>query len=317
MARNNFRAIPAAAGYPQYSGNLIPPVYSQTIIENFYCSTVFGDISTTAYLGELRGRGDQITFWKEPCVIVRDHVKDGTIKHDVLESDTITLAIDRAKEFSYKMARIDIEMMPMWDQMRAALMRNTARVIADKIDCDLLNEIYTQVSCFNQGPAAGCESGSYNLGQTGNPLPVTSLNVLEVLTNMSAVLDEACIPAEGRYVVIPTPMKVAIMNSELRAAYFSGLNQSTYLNGKIADNIAGFTIYVSNHVPRVFDTGANVNAYHIPFGIRSATAFASVIELTREIEDKDSFDVFWQGLNAYGFGVIHPEALGHLYARFV
>lgn len=316
MAPRYNRAIPAAAGYPQYSGNLIPPIYSQTLIENFYCSTVFGDISSTEYLGELNGKGDQITFFHEPCVIVRDHVKDGTIKHDVLESDTTTLVIDRAKEFSYKIARIDAEMMPMWDAMKAKLMQNTARSIADQIDCDLLNEIYTHVHCDNQGPAAGCQSHAYNLGQVGNPVPVTSLNVLEVLTNLSAVLDEACIPAEGRFIVIPTAMKVAIMNSELRAAYFSGQNQSTYLNGKIADNIAGFAIYVSNHVPRVFDPGANVNAYHIVAGLRSATCFASVVEATREIEDKDSWDIFYQGLQAYGFGVIQPKALAHLYARF-
>jgi hypothetical protein len=309
-------AIPAAAGYPQYSGNLIPPIYSQTLIENFYCSTVFGDISTTEYIGEMRGKGDQITFFREPCVIVRDHVKDGTIKHDVLESDTVTLVIDRAKEFSYKIARLDADMMPMWDQMRSKLMQNTARTIADKIDCELLGEIYTYAHCDNQGPAAGCVSHSYNLGQTGNPVPVTSINVLEVITNVAAVLDEACIPKEGRYLVIPTPMKVAIMNSELRAAYFSGLSQSTYLNGKIADNIAGFAIYESNHVPRVFDAGANTWAWHIVAGIRSATCFASVVEHTREIEDKDSWDIYYQGLQAYGFGVIQPKALAHLYARF-
>lgn len=313
---NGFRAIPAAAGYPQYSGNLIHPVMKMDLLERFYCTTVFGDISTTDYLGELTKGGDQITFWREPCVVVRDHVKDGIIKHDVLEAEPITMVIDKAKEFSIKIAKIDEQMMQGWEMFKSALLANASRAMAEHIDCEILGGIYMDVDCKNRGAQAGCLSRSYNLGQTGNPVPVDSSNVVEFLTYMHGVLNEACVPREGRFLVIPTQMEIAILNSELKAAYLTGMSATPLLNGKIPTQIAGFDIYVSNNVCRVFDPGVNSQAFHVVGGVKGSIAFASVLEDTRVIEDKDSWDIFYQGLQAYGHDVIRPEGLVAGYVRF-
>ena len=40
-------AVNAASGYPQYSGSLIPPMFSSKLVEQFYCSSVYADITTT------------------------------------------------------------------------------------------------------------------------------------------------------------------------------------------------------------------------------------------------------------------------------
>lgn len=313
---NGLRAIPAAAGYPQYSGNLIHPVMKMDLLERFYCTTVFGEIASTDYLGELTKGGDQITFWREPCVIVRDHVKDGTIKHDVLESEPITLVIDKAKEFSIKIAKVDEHMMQGWSMFKEALLRNASRAMSENIDCELLASVVADVDCRNRGASAGCLSHSYNLGQLGNPVPVTSANVVEILTHAHGVLNEACVPRENRFLVIPTQMEVAILNSELKAAYLTGMSETPLLNGRIPRQIAGFDIYVSNNGCRVFDPGVNTQAYHVVGGVKGSIVFASVLEETRVIEDKDSWDTFYQGLQAYGHDVIRPEGLIDIYARF-
>lgn len=312
------RAIPAAAGYPQYSGSVVlPPQYSQTLIENFYAVTVFSEISTTDYLGELNGKGDQITFMLDPCVVVRDSVKGAPITHDTVEVNSITLVIDRAKEYSVKVAKVDLQMSDRLTRLRDRFVELAPRAIQEGVDCELMAEMIANVDPANRGATAGCISGSYNMGVLNTPFAVTPSNVLAFLTNMSAVLDEQNIPAEGRFVVVPTQMKVALMNSDLKAAYFSGESQSTYLNGKIAERqIAGFTIYVSNRVPKGIDPGVSKLAYSMPFGINTATTFASVLDDSRQIEDADSWDVYVQGLMAYGFGVVRPKALGVAYATF-
>ncbi len=51
-------AVPAAAGYVQYSGNIISPLFSMELLEQFYCSTLYSDISTVEYSGELEKCGD-------------------------------------------------------------------------------------------------------------------------------------------------------------------------------------------------------------------------------------------------------------------
>ncbi|MFZ1491142.1 MAG: hypothetical protein WAS51_14485 [Ilumatobacteraceae bacterium] len=313
---SGFRAIPAAAGYPQYSGNLINPVISMDLLERFYCSTVFGEIASTDYLGDLTKGGDQITFWREPCVIVRDHIKDGIIKHDVLEAESVTLVIDKAKEFSVKIAKIDEHMMQGWEMFKAALLKNASRAMAENIDCEILGSVYADVACTNRGARAGCISRSYNLGQTGNPVPLDSTNIVEFFTYMHGVLNEACVPREGRFLVIPTQLEILILNSELKAAYLTGMSETPLLNGRIPSQIAGFDIYVSNNTCRVFDPAINAPAYHIFGGVKGSIVFASVLENTRVIEDKDSWDIYYQGLQAYGYDVVRPEALVGAYVRF-
>jgi hypothetical protein len=58
--------------------------------------------------------------------------------------------------------------------------------------------------------------------------------------------------------------------------------------------------------------------YEIVAGWRGATAFAMQIEETRIIDnDKDSWDIYLQGMTVYGSKVIQPEGLAGVYAKFV
>jgi len=309
--------IPAAAGYPQYSGNLILPQFGQELIERFYCSTIFGEISNTDYIGQLAKQGDQITFFREPRAVVRDYIKDMTLKHDTLTAESVTLTVDKAKYFSLKIDRIDqFQMGPMWEKMRSAFLSNAAREIANQIDCSLLGMVYTKADCANRGPQAGCQSGMYNLGTTGNPVVITEANIVEVLTCLQAVLNEACVPRENRYVVLPPIAEKVLLNSPLANYCFSGQQPTMLLNGRIPNMVAGFKIFISPHVPKVFDAGAGVDAYQIIAGIQASTVFASQIDEVRTMQDFNNFDTFLQGLSVYGFDVIEPKGLVSLYARF-
>lgn len=311
-----YRTIPAAAGYPQYSGSLIHPMVGQELIERFYATSVWADISSTNYLGALSKMGDQITFFKEPSVLIRDHIKGGTIKHDTIEAETITLTIDKAKEFSIKIAKVDEYQMQHWEKFKAAVLKNAARALAQQIDAEILGSVYADVHPLNKGVAAGAVSGAYNLGTTGNPVPVNAANVMQVLSDCHSVLNEAQIPKEDRWIVVPTLFENVLLNSDLQNAYITGLSESTMLNGMIPNKIMNFKVYVSDHVSRVFDAGVGDFAYNLMFGTKDAIVFASQLEDTRVIEDRDSWDRTWQGLSVYGFDTVHTEAFGHLYCRF-
>jgi hypothetical protein len=306
--------VRAAAGYPQYSGNLIPRLFGQDLIEYFYCSTVFGDITTTDYIGELTKCGDTITFWRPPHIQVMDYVKDQTLKRQTFEMKPITLTIDKAKYFDFKIDHIDEKQICNWASIKSRLLESAARSAANSVDCDILGELFADANRCNRGATAGVQSKCYNLGDVGAPLVVTKANVLDVLLAMQAVLDEQCVPQEGRWIVVPPKFKNIILSSDLRSVCFSGLAQSTMLNGKMPDNIAGFDIYISNHVSQVVDPGTNQKAFNIMFGWKGSIVFASQLEKMREIDDANSFDTRHQGLMVYGYGTVHDEALGHLYA---
>lgn len=311
--------IPAAAGYPQYSGSLIQPIHSDVILETFRSTSVFGEITTSDYLGEIAGRGDRVTFYKEPKVNVRKHTKNGIIKHDTLETDTCELTIDCALEFSVKIARLDEKMIntPNWAKWQQMIMGKAAEEMRRHIDRDVMTAMYCGVDPCNRGATAGVKGGTYNFGAPGAPLMVTSANALDVFVSISTLLDEQMIPMDNRWVVIPPQMKAAMMKGDLRRADMMGLTQSPLLNGRLPNDFNGLRVYVSPYVPCVWDAVANTWAFHILAGWRGATAFASCLEETRVVMgDQDRWDKYLQGLTAYGFGIIRPEALIALYVRF-
>lgn len=308
--------VPAASGYPQYSGNIITPLFSMELLELFYCTTVYGEISTTEYSGELERYGDQITFWREPEIVIRDYEKGGPIMHDTIDSEPITMVIDTAKDFSIEISQIDEKQIENWPAWRQAFLRRGAYNLATAIDSSLLANMFLNVDPNNAGTTAGVKSHSYNLGTTGSPAPITSSNVTQYLSYLQGVLDEQCAPREGRFIVIPPVMYTVMLNSDLRAAYLTGMDTSPMINGKLPPQVAGFNVYVSNFVPSVFDAGAGALCWEIVAGYQGATAFAAQIDRTREIEGPDSWNRYYQGLAVYGFKVLYPKGVAALYAKF-
>lgn len=315
--------VPAASGYPQYSGSLIPPLFSADVIEQFYCTSVFGEITTTEYTGELMKCGDQITFFRPPKVTVRRNVKDGPIQHDTIDTCPVTMTIDQMLTFSVKISQVDIKQICAWSKWESGLVTSASYEMAQEIDAELLARMALDAHPCNKGTTAGVKSGSYNLGAAGAPLSITSLNIWENMLYVRAVLKEQCVPMNDLFMVLPDVAETVLLNSPnlIQNAGLAGnccnIASDGILNGKLPVKIAGFEIYISHNVLKVFDPAVSADCYYIAAGWRGATAFAAQIEQTRIIDsDKDSWDTYIQGMTVYGHKVIQSEGLAVMYARF-
>lgn len=314
-------AIQAASGYPQFSGNLIHPMFSPKMLEQFYCNTIFAEISSTEYTGEISKCGDQVTFFKEPEVEVRDLQKNGELEHDTPTVESITMTIDYAKYFSFKYDRIDEKQICNYDQLIDAVARRAAYAIKRAIDPELIAEMWADAAASNRGATAGEQTGAYNLGAVGADIQVTATNVNAVFSRVPAVLEEACAPTEsGVFLVVPPIAKQVIANSDLKAGYFAGGNrESTYLTGveKLLDSgFIGMDVYASRFIPSVIDGTTGRRAYYCVAGVKMATAFAMQLSEEREMQSPNFFGTLYQGLAVYGFKVLYPKALVALYLSF-
>ena len=170
---------------------------------------------------------------------------------------------------------------------------------------------------FNKGNNAGKESGSQELGVVGNPIPITAANVIEVLTRLDVVLRESCRWEDGKmFVVLPNVARPALMGSDLKAAYLTGLSQSPILNGKFPMQILGFDVYFTDQAPKVKDVATNKNAYWIVAGHKDATGFAQQLEEHEIKSMENSFGKYYRGLWVYGHKPFLRDGLAAMYATF-
>lgn len=315
----NQRGIPAAPGYPQYQNTfLIPPVMSDQMLVTFYCESIYAQISTTDALNELKGRGDTVYFLKEPCLTIRDYVKDGKIIYDTMEADTCKFRVGSAKYFGIKIDKLDEMMMANWNRYLDIMTSNAARSFSQRIDCEMLACLVTEADCNNKGAAAGVVSHAYNIGTPGAPVTLTSTNIIEFLSYMQAVLDEQCLPEASRYIILPPQAKPILMNSELKAAcaLSCGNGTSPIADGQLPPALMSFRLIFTNCAPKTTDVTVSAVCHWVIAGLPMATAFVALADMARTMSDKDSFDTYIAAMMAYGFAVLYPNALAVGYVRF-
>lgn len=300
--------VPVASGIPDYgpSGtiNYNPEVYSGKLVEKFYRTTVFGEIASTDYEGEIAGMGSNVIIRTIPDVTVSDYVIGAGLTPQYPSRNSVTLSIDKAKSFNVALSTVDSRQS---DLDLADVFANDGSIqLKIAADADMLETIPADVSADNSGTTAGGDSGDLDMGSAAVPRTVTAANVVELFTDMGQVLDEQSVSDEGRWAVVPPWLTNLIKNSDLKIASLAGDGVSILRNGKVGE-IDRLTLYMSRNVLR--QTSPAVASY-IPFGHSAGLTFAAQIVECQMIDNPNDFGYLIRGLMVYGFEVIEPSYLG-------
>jgi len=312
--------VPAAAGYPQMSPSHIPPVYSNRVIARFRHSTIFGEITNMGYYGDIRNQGDTVYFHRSPGVAVRTYQKDGPLKADTLHSETFSLHINRALYWGLKVDCIDEYQMPMWTQLQSSYIDETNAAMSEVIERQIFGQIYAEAHPTNSGADAGCKCGGINLGKLGAPRLVSPKDLRLFMAQVDNILSQHSVPREGRFIVLPLCAEMTFAQAFANTNFVGSGPHRAFAAGTSMQvpGVFSGTVYFSNNVMPVEDPTSGKTAYNVMFGHRDALAFATQITKTAQTNGgpHNPFDMFWYGLQVYGFGVALPEALGHAYICF-
>jgi len=301
-------AFPVQAPFPQLSGTYIPTLYASMLLIEFYKASVFGDISTTEHEGQLKKFGDTLKIRSLPEIIISDYTKGANLNYQTPEGGEIDLLIDKGKYWAMRFNALDVKQMDIDHIQKWAEHASAKQKVA--IDGDVLGNIYTEAASENKGSNAGLESGNINLGETGSSLSLTKTNIVDHIVNAGVVLDEQNVPDENRWFTLPAWACALIKTSELKDASLTGDGQSTLRNGMVG-MIDRFKIYSTNNLSKVVDGGTSVT--NAMFGWKGATAFASQMTATETLKNPNDFGDLMRSLQAYGYKVIKPDAMGHFY----
>jgi hypothetical protein len=280
------RQVAVSAGYNNLpNGNFIPEIWSKKLQAKFYSSTVLGAIANHDWEGEIKGAGSKVIIRAIPTVIIGDYGIGGTINYQDLSDDKIELLIDKAKYYAFKIDDIDevqadVPVVNMTTQDAAEQMKIV-------VDTDVLGNVYTDAD--------------NTLGTTA----ITASNVLAWIIAAGTKLDEANVPEEGRWMVIPPWVAGMIKQSDLKDASLAGDGTSIMRNGRLG-MIDRFTLFNSNNIAL---TGVPASGtFHCMAGTRHFISFASQFVKTETLRLQNSFGDAVRGLKVYGYKVTKPEA---------
>lgn len=308
-------------GYPQYDPtgtvNFNPVVYSGKLVEKFYKTTVFGEIATTDYEGDIAGYGAQVVIRTVPDITVSAYIIGQGLTPQFPSRNSVTLNINQAYSFNVGLNIVDVRQS---DVDLSDIFANDGSIqLKIAADADMLVTIPTQVDTSNTGNAAGTDSGNIYLGTLAAPLTIiptgttatTTETVVDHVTFMGQALDENNVSDEGRWLVAPPWYINLLKRSDLRIASLAGDGVSILRNGKVGV-VDRFSIYQSRNIAK---NTSGTTSWSIMFGHSAGLAFAAQIVEAQMIDNPSDFGYLIRGLMVFGFQVIGATYIGTSYAH--
>jgi len=315
-------AIGVSSGYGNLpSGNFQAEIYSQKVLKFFRRASVVEDITNTDYAGEIENYGDTVRIIKEPTVSISAYTRGAVVTPQDLADDEITLEVDQAQAFAFKVD--DIEERQSHVNFEAMATCSGAFSLKRNYDKNVLQAMLDGAGI--KGASGSIETDS-NLGTASTPVTVAGSDAGDDVVNLMALmarkLDEQDVPEENRWFVAPPRVYENLYKAgaKIVEVQVTGDDTSPLRNGLVTNQkIMGFTLYKSNALRQSADattttdmvsvsgvgTGENV----VLAGHISACATANSIAKTEVIRDPDSFADVVRGLHVYGRKVLRPESL--------
>jgi N4-gp56 family major capsid protein len=282
--------------------NFIPTVWSARLLQNLQKTLVYGQVGVINrdYEGEIRNAGDTVKINNIGRVSVGDYTKNTNMPDpETLTDDTRTLVIDQSKFFNFQVDDVDkIQQNP---KLMDAAMQEAAYALRNAAD---------------QFIASHYVDAAQKIGDDITPVAPTKNDAYEYLVDLSVKLDEADVPEQGRFVILP-PWYEGLMLKDDRFVKAGNLPSDQRLLNGVIGQAAGFTVLKSNNVPKVAadsTTGVQEN-YKIIAGHSIGWSFAEQATQVEAYRPEKRFADAVKGLHLYGCKVVRPEALAVLSAK--
>ena len=153
-------AFGTSAGYGNLpSGNFTPEIFSQKVLKFFRRASVAEDITNTDYAGEIENFGDTVRIIKEPTITVSSYTRGSVVNAQDLADDQITMVVDQANAFSFKID--DIEERQSHVNFEALATSSGAYSLKRKYDANVLDIMATDAGLNGESSATTTQfSGS-------------------------------------------------------------------------------------------------------------------------------------------------------------
>ena len=292
------------------TGNFVPQIYSQKVLNFFRTKSVVEAITNSDYYGEISAFGDTVRVIKEPVITVSNYLRGDTLTSQALADNELTLALDQAKFFQFEVDDIETKISHIGWQALAT--DSAAYALKNSFDQDVLTQMSLEANVLSANISNDTEHA--NLLDLSTPDAL-----LNEISKLSRLLTQQDVPEEGRWLVIsPVGMEtLAKADSKLINMDFNG-GISDLGNGLVnSGKLRGFSLFMTNNAPE-FQTLTTVHTHDVLLaGHMSATATVSAILDTEVIRSTTTFADIIRGKHVYGRTVVRPEALAISHCTYI
>jgi hypothetical protein len=269
--------------------NFIPALWSARLLANLNKAHVYGQdlVIGREYEGEIRGAGSSVKINSIGRVTIGDYVKNT----DITAPETLTdaqreLLINQQKFFNFQVD--DVDKAQQTPKVMDEAMRESAYGLRDVSDTYIAG-LYTAFT--------------NTLGDDTTPIAIdTAAKAYEYLVDLGVMLDEANVPQEGRWVILPPWYHGRLQKDDRFVKSGTPTGDQVLRNGQVGE-AAGFTVLKSNNSPVVSGT-----KYKITAGHKMAWSYADQIVSVEGYRPEKRFADAMKGLHVYGAKVVRPTA---------
>lgn len=280
--------------------NFIPTLWAGELLASLKKSAVYtqAGVINRNYEGMIRQMGDTVKITSIGAITLKDY----TVNTDMDSPETLTdatrsLTIDQQKYFGFQIDDVDAAQVANAGNLRMEAMAEAAYAIRDAQD-QFVAALYTEADSGNLiGSTAAPKT---DLGTAGKPY--------DYLVDLSILLDEANVPSEQRWVVVPPWFHGLLLKDSRFVSTGSAQAESRLANAMIGA-AAGFTVLKSNNVPNTTSAKYRILAGH-PMAITYADQLGKIEAYRMEKRFADAI----KGLYLWGAKVVRPTALAVLTA---
>ncbi|MBC7899274.1 MAG: P22 coat protein - protein 5 domain protein [Saprospiraceae bacterium] len=276
----------------------IPTVWAARLLAALEKSLVYGqaNVSNRDYEGEIREAGNTVKIASIGDVTIGDYEKDTDISApEILTDSDQSLIIDQSKYFNFYVDSVDRAQQNV--NVLDEAMRRSAWALREKADTYLAGIMDAAVPAGNK------------IGSIATPKVPTKDDAYEYLVDLGVLLDEANVPLDGRFVIVPAWYHGLLLKDERFVNAGTFQSDAALSNGQVG-SAAGFRILKSNNVPNTTAT-----KYKIIAGHSVATAYVEQVVDLQTYKPEKRFGDAVKGLHVYGAKVVRPTALAELIAN--
>lgn len=279
--------------------NFIPTVWAARLLVALERALVYGQagVVNRDYEGEIKESGNSVKIASVGDPTISDYVKNTDLPDpEILTDSEQTLLIDQQKAFNFYIDSIDKAQQNV--RVMDEAMRRSAWKLRDKADS------------YISGLMSAATPVSQTIGTNAAPKVPTKNDAYEYLVDLGVILDEADVPTENRFVIVPSWFHGLMLKDDRFVKSGTDKGNVVLANGEVGE-AAGFRILKSNNVP----TAAAGAKYQIIAGHDIATSYAEQIVDIVAYKPEKRFGDAMKGLHVYGSKVVRPTCLAKLIAN--